>query len=140
MSDISEVDLAWCAGFFDGEGYVTISRRNHKGYTGHYLRVGINHVAPEPLYKFVELFGGKLEYDDKCKGNRKPRYRWAKSTSSALSVLEQLEPYLLNKQNVVKIAREFQNTMTKSTKKLSDEVIEFRESCKLQMMAVNAAD
>ena len=46
-------EVAWAAGFFDGEGYVTIQygytkSPNGKRYHRHTLRIGINHVAPEP--------------------------------------------------------------------------------------------
>ena len=57
-------DLAWCAGFFDGEGYVTIQKRNSlvngKRYEGYYLRIGINHVAVEPLLEMQRVLGGTI--------------------------------------------------------------------------------
>ncbi len=137
---IEEKDLAWAAGFFDGEGYITISRRNHRGYTGHYLRVGINHVAREPLDKFVELFGGKLEYTDKVVGNRKPRYRWIASTSRAAEVLVLLQPYIINKGREISLALQFQNSINPgNNQRLSEDVVLFRETIKQELMAQNAS-
>ena len=52
-------DLAWCAGFFDGEGFVTIQERKStvkdKIYRGYYLRIGVNHVAVEPLNELYKI-------------------------------------------------------------------------------------
>ena len=58
-------DLAWAAGFFDGEGYVTIYKKvvkpkkeTHKEYINHRLRIGLNHVAPEPVYELSRILVG----------------------------------------------------------------------------------
>ena len=83
----NEIDIAWSAGFFDGEGFITIGRRSGK-YRGHYLRVGVNHVAIGPLLKLQEIFGGKIQYEEKVKGNRKPRHRWIVNTVNAKNALE----------------------------------------------------
>ena len=49
-------EVCWAAGFFDGEGYITIQERGHKDYVGFYLRIGVNHVAIEPLLELQRLF------------------------------------------------------------------------------------
>lgn len=135
---IKDTDLAWAAGFFDGEGYVTIGRRNHKGYIGHYLRVGVNHVAPEPIVKLHELFGGKVEYTDKVVGNRKPRYRWILNTRAANEFLTTIKPYLINKIKEAELADTFQSSINpKNSKTLSEEVHVFREQLKQELMSMN---
>ena len=78
-------ELVWCAGFFDGEGYVTIQKRNSKVngkcYEGFYLRIGINHVNPEPLYEIKKILGGTLRKQNPAKviGNRHKRLSWQMS-------------------------------------------------------------
>ena len=61
--------LAWAAGFFDGEGYVTIQERNSKVngkyYKSYYLRVGLKHVAPTPIYELQKLFGGTIRIESR---------------------------------------------------------------------------
>lgn len=135
-------ELAWAAGFFDGEGYITISRRNTKGYTGHYLKVGINHVNPKPLIEIQRLLGGllKAQNPDKVIGNRKPRYSWSVSTSAAAEVLKQLMPYLNNKNEAAEIGLEFQKTVSKDKKKTSQEITDLREELKAKLQLHNSLD
>lgn len=143
-------DLSWCAGFFDGEGYVTIQRRNTKYkdkiYTGHYLRIGINHVAPEPLKEFKRVLGGTFVFDkssekpskDGCK--RTPRYKWYSSCDEAMGILIMLMPYFRNKNKVAELAIDFQKTMQTNRKELPQEVFDLREEFKKQITLLNAKD
>jgi len=136
-------ELSWAAGFFDGEGYVTIQRRIHpKGYIGHYLRVGINHVAPEPLIEMQRIFGGRIEKQnpESVSGNRHPRHRWTLSTSQAAEALKQMMPYFRNKQNVASLALDFQQTIQSNKQKLSEEVYAKRELLKDQITKLNSLD
>ncbi len=134
--------IAWAAGFFDGEGYVNIQKRSHKKYIGHYLRIGINHVAPNPLIEMQHLFGGTIVRNDKVCGNRKPRHRWVTSTRNAANCLKQMMPFLQNKNNVVEIALDFQNTVTTSNRGqlMSDDMLSFRQSCKDEIQRLNSLD
>ncbi len=132
-------DLAWAAGFFDGEGFICIQRRGGK-YKSHYLRLGINHVAPEPLYAFNELFGGIVRFDAGVKGNRKPRYTWGLSCISAETFLRQIQPYVKNKGCVLKLALDFQETMQKKGTAIPPELYDEREQLKMRIKALNAAD
>lgn len=139
-------DLAWAAGFFDGEGYITIGRRNTKAksgvrYTGHYLRIGINHVAPEPLHEMQRIFGGKIEYSDKVIGNRKPRSRWTANTRQAAETLKQLMPYFRNKQRAAELGLEFQSTIaSENGQSLSPATRLYRELLKEQLVLCNSKD
>jgi len=139
-------ELAWAAGFIDGEGFITIGKRNQKKkdgsgiYVGHYLRVGVNHVDPKPINELYRIFGGSIQYDPNVKGNRKPRYRWVMNTSGAKDVLIQLKPYLINKCDVAQLGIDFQNTMQDSTKQLSQEVLDKREWYQKEIQRLNAED
>ena len=135
-------ELAWAAGFFDGEGYVTIQERIHPKYTGYYLRVGINHVAIQPLIEIQKLFGGKIEKQSlhTIVGNRKQRHRWSLSTSAAAEMLQQLLPYLKNKQKVVALGLDFQKTIGAHGKQVSDEVQFQRKMLKELIQYTNSLD
>jgi hypothetical protein len=145
---ITETDLAWAAGFFDGEGYVTIGRSvskyKDKTYHGYYLRVGINHVAPEPLIRFQRLFGGKLVKDvdnrnlDGC--SRKKRTQWTLQETKAVAFLDLLYPYLYNKDKVADVAFEFSNTRGIKGKPVPDEVRNKRQELKERLMELNGKD
>lgn len=141
-------DLAWCAGFFDGEGYITISRRKIKRgeqvYTGHYLRIGINHVRIEPLLEMKRILGGSIRFDknsDKhCKDGytRIPRHIWLLSTQSAGDALRCMLPYFRNKQQEAEIAFNFLSTIQKTKQSIPDDITKLRESYKQALQSLNA--
>lgn len=135
-------ELSWAAGFFDGEGFVNIQKRNHKKYTGYYLRIGINHVAPEPVIEMLRLFGGSLVKQDenKVSGNRKPRHRWITSTSNAALALKQMLPYMKNKNIVAALALDFQQTIGPHGQQVSDEVQQKRIDIKAEIQLRNSLD
>lgn len=132
--------LAWAAGFFDGEGYVTIQVRGGK-YKGHYLRIGVNHVNESPLLELQRLFGGSIRKQniDKVKGNRKQRHEWGISCKKAESALIQMLPFILNKHEVILLALDLQKTMDKTTK-VTEEVYQYRQDIKEKIQQLNALD
>ena len=141
-------ELAWCAGFFDGEGYINISKRKQKSngriYTGHYLRIGINHVRPEPLIKFQKILGGSLRFDKNsdlhCKDGykRKKRYCWLASTQEAGSILRELMPFFGNKNREAALALDFLKTMQTSKQAVPQEITDLREQFFLDLKSLNA--
>lgn len=145
MNKVDEKDLAWAAGFFDGEGYVTIGKRrryakNGKVYENTSLRCGINHVAPQPVYEMQRILGGNIELGHKVVGNRKPRCRWICVDMQAASALEKLLPYLRNKQEVAKLGLEYRSTIQMHKKKVPEEVVNLRNQLKDKIQELNNAD
>lgn len=54
-----EFELAWCAGFFDGEGTTSILKAQRDRYS--YIRMGISQKHPELLERFQTAVGfGKI--------------------------------------------------------------------------------
>ena len=139
-------EVAWAAGFFDGEGYITIQERNSKingiSYRGYYLRIGINHVALEPLLEMQRLFGGtiRLQKEASVVGNRKQRSTWCLSCNHAKEVLIRLMPYLKNKNKVAEIGITFQNTMGNHGQRTTPDQQDYRESLKILITSMNAKD
>ncbi len=143
-------ELSWCAGFFDGEGYIGIVERTtpykDKIYHGHYLRIGINHVAPKPLQEMQRILGGIFVYDKSSEKlskdgyQRKPRYKWVATTAKAGEILEQLMPYLKNKNKAAAIGLELQRTMQKGKYKVPDSLLCYRALLKTQLMQINSLD
>lgn len=139
-------DVAWAAGFFDGEGFVTIQKRNTKAksgkrYESYYLRIGINHVAVEPLDEMLRIFGGTIRKQSAhtVVGNRKQRHSWQMSCTQAKEALIQMMPYFRNKQKAAELGIELQNTMG-TTVKTSDEVQIYRALLKDKLQTLNKMD
>jgi hypothetical protein len=57
MSKLSETTKAYFAGFFDGEGYVGISKSSSKDFN---LRVVLAQKKTEILFKAKEIWGGNV--------------------------------------------------------------------------------
>jgi hypothetical protein len=53
------IDLAWAAGFLDGEGTININEIKGKGVRQY---LGATQVRKEPLERLMGLFGGSIHY------------------------------------------------------------------------------
>ena len=138
-----EQKLIWAAGFFDGEGFVTVGARGaYKGHKSLYLRVGVNHVAPEPLHVLHELFNGSLQpqKEGSVVGNRVARTRWVLNCASAASALERLLPFFFYYKDVAKLGLELQDTMCYRGGSTPDEVRERREEIRQEIIRLNSID
>lgn len=92
------LDLAWAAGFFDGEGSTYINRRGG-ATTGGTVRVSIGHVDRRPLDRFLEAVGlgsvtGPYDHNTKRNPKHRPHYSYQVYGQNARLVLSALWPYL----------------------------------------------
>ncbi len=94
-------ELAYLAGFFDGEGCVTVGRGKSPGVMSLFIKVG--QVNPAPLERFRQRFGGAIHPLSRY-GNQRQAYQWTLSTKKAQAALEQLLPYLQVKQDEARMA------------------------------------
>lgn len=76
----TETELAWAAGFFDGEGWTTVS--------GRYVQIGVTQVEQQPLERFLKAVGwGSISRSRRTAA-------WRVSGEGAYRVIEALWPYL----------------------------------------------
>ena len=83
-----EREIAWAAGFFDGEGCTTICGRQ--------VRIQVKQVDPRPLERFYAAIGkvGTIRLEPRRGGSR-PIYVWyAQRAGVVFHVLDRLWPYL----------------------------------------------
>lgn len=136
-----DIDLAWAAGFFDGEGYISIVARNTKVgdklYKHQYIRLGINHVDPRPLQKYQQLFGGILTCAQ-SQGNRHIRWQWKLTCNQAKEFILKIRPYLINKDIVADIALQFLETIGNTGQRISAENTQLRNDCAARLKLVNS--
>lgn len=138
--------LAWAAGFIDGDGFITIQNRKTKHgdkvYHGQYLRVGACQASMKPLEKLQSLFGGSISPKNSGPNregyNRKPQWIWTISTNEAKEMLEQLEPYLVHKQEVAQLALLFQATMSENKKEIAEEIKQARQQLQADIAYLNS--
>ncbi len=102
LSEASEIDLAYIAGFFDGEGCIAAQINNH-GYTALHVRIG--QVVVAPLTFIQQRFGGALNEYTKKNGDHCWYLEWSGRT--ALPILEAMVPYLIVKRHQAELAIEW---------------------------------
>lgn len=76
----TDLDIAWAAGFLEGEG----------SFWGTQVRA--NQVQKQPLERLQALFGGSL--NQRNNGTAKPIWQWAVCGEKARSVISAIYPWL----------------------------------------------
>lgn len=127
IDELSDVELAYIAGFFDGEGSVTIGR--HNGAESSYsLRISVTNTNREIIDWLVDNLGGSVS-NVKLKGNRQQSYLWYLAAVKASDVLYALLPFLRVKREQAILGLDFQGTQRARNRYVnySEETIEFRD-------------
>ena len=94
---MQSIELAWAAGFYDGEGSTGVERRRQapgrgQPYVG--LVVEVTQVDERPLRRFAAAVGvGRINLRPR-RGNRQPQWRWRAAGGAARRALRALWPYL----------------------------------------------
>lgn len=100
-----QIDLAWAAGFFDGEGCVIIQRRKApktKHGILHLLHVEVAQVDILPLNKLQKLFKGRIYFDKYSKINK-----WIITNENARIFISKIQKYTTTKQKECLVALKF---------------------------------
>jgi hypothetical protein len=96
-------EVAWLAGFFDGEGSVCIvrTRPNGRRQSDRYdVTVTIGNTSKPALQRFAAAFGGNVilaRSEARAAPMRQALYRWKRTNWDALTVLLTLRPFLFVK-------------------------------------------
>jgi len=100
---------AYIAGFFDGEGSISIAR------TGKYysLRIVISNTNIEPLTFIKNILGGNIHAALPKNVKHKRYYNWYKCGKHAAEVLEILLPFLIVKRERAILAIEYNLSLDK---------------------------
>lgn len=74
-------DLAWAAGFFDGEGSFLIRNQPYQTKAGRkrgkYARASLDHTERDQLVRFQHIIGlGRIDKGHKSKLGKKEIWRW----------------------------------------------------------------
>ena len=116
---MQEVEKAYSAGFFDGEGSIYISRgRKLKTGYQYFLCISINNTDKPIIDLFQQWFNGKISINPDTRTRRK-LMRLRIYSIEAMKFLRILMPYLKVKLKQAQLALEFQEQM--SVRKLTDE-------------------
>ena len=134
-----KTDLAYLAGFYDGEGSIQIvhqkTKRNKNNFS---LQIRLFNTNLKVLYYYWNIF--KLGHIYQRKGTNKLIYTWVIYSNEAKTLLSHLLPYLIIKKKQVKIGIHFQNRIIKLNsrgKLLTNTEQKIREKMRLQISKLN---
>jgi hypothetical protein len=139
MSVLSE-EIAYAAGFFDGEGHIAIVRCaahrkiNRYGkvyfYETYQLLLEVGQKDKTPLFWMKGKFGGKVAHSTRKRSYDKELYNiwhWRLYGTNAAEFLKLLRPFLIVKAQEADVAIGFQATMERGRRrKHSSETMQFR--------------
>jgi len=101
-------DLAWMAGFFDGEGSIGISHPDPVGRPGTFgLQVRVSQIVKEPLIVLSAVWGGAIGIRDNGGFGSRRIFQWSLTGPRAGEFLRALLPYLVVKKADALLALEF---------------------------------
>lgn len=110
-SKMRVLDLSYVAGFFDGEGSITVTpvKRSPRGLSpNHTLQVSIGNTDPRALEWIHNNFGGSLTVRYPNKKNHRNVLQWIIRAAMALPFLRAIEPFVKMKREQVRLGIQFQ--------------------------------
>ena len=130
-----KTDLAWAAGFIDGEGTFTLTRRL-KPRLSYDLKISAGQTSIEPLEKLCSLFGGKSYMRRAPFGiHKKPMYGWQVCNKMAEKTARLLLPYLIVKKQRAILMLEYCDTKNKFKPGAGRPLPEFEKNKRNEMIS-----
>lgn len=87
------VSLEWCAGLWEGEGWVSYKRR--RGGSSRDLCAGIANTDLALLAPFVARWGGRVRPRNGTALSRKQIYEWRRECRGAEAFLRDIQPFVI---------------------------------------------
>lgn len=106
----TKLQLAWAAGFVDGEGYIGLTRNFDKvrGYYSYRIQIEAAQVIRTPINLLHNLFGrGRVGFGSNPK---RGYWYWRTFGIDAIRVAEALLPYLIVKRRQAEYLLEYEHT------------------------------
>jgi len=130
---------AWAAGFWEGEGSVTIARRLSKrsrhGFA-YRLRVRVSQTKVKPLQLLQGYWGGSLS-SRKRFGRTQETYDWAISCRLGAKFLNDIYPYLKFRHRLAEIGLELADTMSNGNQLVTEGQFKKRETLRQEVFELN---
>ena len=90
--------IAYLAGFFDGEGTVTLSHNSNMKYRR--IQLSLVNTDKQILDWIIYEFGGRIANKGRTQPHYKMRYQWILGSLKALELLKLLSPFLKETEKV----------------------------------------
>lgn len=89
---MNDIELAWAAGLFEGEGSISISKPTHRNW-GH-LMADVPNTDDQIVRFFVERWGGVVQHHP-SRGRRRAYWRWRTASRQAAAFLRDIRPFVI---------------------------------------------
>jgi hypothetical protein len=137
---MQDLESSYLAGFFDGEGSITIvygnTAKRHLS-PNHSLQVSVGNTDPSIPELLHKKYGGSLQVR-KAKENCRQVHQWIIRGSQCAIPLKDMLPFMRQKSNQAKLAIEFQASKPSYNKtKLTPDEIQRREWYRVQIRKLN---
>jgi hypothetical protein len=102
-------EIAYLAGFFDGEGFIIICKdKSRVGNVNYRVRIGVSQVVVTPILLFKEYFGGLIQYQKRPESTKhRDIFTWQQHSQKAAYALTTMLPYLTVKREQAEFALNF---------------------------------
>lgn len=126
----------YLAGFFDGEGSISIIYYNKRNINEFYILIQISNTNLDILKEFQKRFSGKI-YPLKIKSeNHTQAYSWKITAIVASLFLKNMLPYLVIKKSQAELALKFQQRQFKG-KFINNNEMDLRLKMRNEMLELN---
>lgn len=126
QTDTGPTNVAWAAGYIDGEGCISVSKNGPK--QKHMLRLTVLSTNPLPLPKLRYLFGGTIS-GPRVRNGHRPAWTWSAGSRDTLLALERLLPYLTVKRDEARVALTYpQFGRRGGGRRISSDILEGRQA------------
>jgi hypothetical protein len=117
--------IIWAAGFFDGEGCISIGKAQpqlkYYKHNHHYtVRLTVYQNIRAPLQIFKELFGGTIKLRPATGKQKNNGWVWSIGGRGLVAALTQMLPYLIVKKEQAELAIGFQGRKVPRGQKYAD--------------------
>lgn len=122
MREMTDVEAAYLAGMFDGEGCISINFRSPNSImrevnTQLSIQVKIAMTHKETIDYIESITGcGRVSYIRKKNPNHKDQWLWAPQLRDAREIIERCHPYMVTKRRNAEIFMELMDIRKKSTR------------------------
>lgn len=116
MDNLTEIEKAYLAGLFDGDGYIGIRKQYPSPDRMQYVMSVVLTLTDKPTLEFwIEKTGiGSFCTLPRNATGRKPVYQWRLAAKKGESLLRMIYPYLMIRKSQADIAFRFRKTISRS--------------------------
>lgn len=139
---MKKIELAYIAGFIDGEGYIGIKkyiRRADKQWCPMYSeRITVGGINKKSIEDLDDIVGGYIYFHKASKLSSKGYWSWEVTESNARKFLKMIYPYLKIKRPEADILIKLGENKLKTNKhKISEEDMKLREELYLSIKKIH---